>query len=61
MGDHRLSVEMTLVGADGKERKREMWLNWHEERPRDVLNTLMELANESQMPAEWPYDRYNTE
>jgi len=58
MGDHRLSVEMTLVGADGVERKKELWFNWHEDRPRDVLESLMELANESQMPAEWPYDRY---
>jgi len=58
MGDHRLSVEMTLIGADGVERKKELWLNWHEDRPHDVLRALMELANECQMPANWPYDRY---
>jgi len=58
VGDHRLSVEMTLVGADGVERKRELWLNWHEDQPRKVLESLMELADESQLPADWPCDRY---
>jgi len=51
MGDHRLSVEMSLVGADGVERKKEMWVNWHPDTPSDVLEALLELANESQMPA----------
>ena len=54
MSDHRLSVEMTLVGADGVERKKELWLNWHDERPKDVVEALMDLANESQMAASWP-------
>tara|TARA_R110000851_G_scaffold28736_1_gene79731 strand:+ start:1113 stop:1295 length:183 start_codon:yes stop_codon:yes gene_type:complete len=54
MGDHRLSVEMTLVGADGKQRKREMYVNWSADRPRDVIKTLIELSEESQLDAEWP-------
>ena len=58
MGDNRLSVEITLVGADGVERKKELWLNWHEDRPKDVVESLMELADESQLNANWPYDRY---
>ena len=57
MGDHRLNVEMSLVGADGVERKAELWVNWNEERPRDVIKALMDLADRSQMPAIWP-DEY---
>lgn len=51
MGDHRLSVEITLTGADGKQRTREMWVNWHEDRPKDVVQMVMDLAEESQLPA----------
>ena len=60
MGDHRLSVEMTLVGADGKKHKRELWVNWHEDQPKNVMESLMDLAEEAQMPVNWPYDRYDT-
>ena len=56
MGDHRLSVEMTLVGADGKVHKREMWVNWHADQPERVLYTLEELAEEAQLPFNTPYE-----
>lgn len=55
MGDHRLSVEFTLVGADGKQRKREMYVNWNADQPRKVIETLIELAEESQLDADYPY------
>ena len=54
MGDHRLSVEMSLVGADGKVYKRELWLNWDLDRPKNVMELLMDLAEEAQMPVRWP-------
>jgi len=59
MGDHRLSVKISLVGADGEQRKIDLWLNWHEDRPRDVMEALMDLADRCQLPADWPYDRYD--
>jgi hypothetical protein len=61
MGDYRLNVRMALVGADGQERKTDLWLNWHEECPAKVVEALMELANKSQLPACRPYDRYLTD
>lgn len=50
MGVHRLSVKMTLVGADGVQREVTMWVNWHEDTLRDVIRTLTALAKESQLP-----------
>lgn len=58
MGDFRLSVKITLVGADGKERKKDLWLNWHEDRPKDVIKALLELAEESQLPANYPEKQF---
>ena len=49
MGDHRLSVDMTLVGANGEEVKQSMWVNWHEDRPADVYKMIISLAEEAQM------------
>ena len=54
MSDNRLSVEITLVGLDGKQRKREIWVNWHADRPKDVAKTLIELAEECQLEANIP-------
>lgn len=58
MGDHRLSVEMTLVGHDGKERRSAVWLNWHPDQPQAVMDALMNLAEASGLQANWPDQFY---
>lgn len=46
MGDFRLNVKISVVGRDGKEHKRDLWLNWHEDRPVDVYKAVIEAAEE---------------
>lgn len=57
MGDYRIDIVIKLTGADGKQRKREAWLNWDkEETPRKVVNMLETLALESQLQFVSPSD-----
>lgn len=49
MGDHRLNVEISLVGWDGKSRKISRWLNWQPDRPAEIYKAMVELAEESQL------------
>lgn len=52
MGDHRLSVEITLTGRDGKVREIKWFVNWWENKPELLYRELVELAEESGLPVE---------
>lgn len=52
MGDFRFSLDMKLVGRDGKQHTKSMWLNWWEDIPRRVHDEVVELANECNLPVD---------
>lgn len=54
MGDNRLSVKVSLVGLDGKTRTADWWVNWHENSPQNITDGIMQLAKQSQLPANYP-------
>lgn len=56
MGDYRIDIVIKLAGADGKQRKREAWLNWDkkEETPKAVVEMLEKLAADSQLQFHYP-------
>ena len=56
MGDHRINLEISLVGVDGETRRIDWWLNWHENMPARVFDALVRLASESQLPVNSFYD-----
>ena len=47
MGDNRMSVKITLVGSDSKERQIDWWVNWNEDRPGEIYKAIIELARKS--------------
>jgi hypothetical protein len=44
MGDHRLRVEITLMGMDGDEAKIDWWLNWSANKPELLYRDLVAKA-----------------
>ena len=56
MGDHRLNVKISLVGADGIERKIDWWVNWHRDKPSRLFDAMVLLAEESQLPVDSLYE-----
>lgn len=52
MGDHRLNVEISVVGRNDKEEKISMWLNWWETSPQRVFNEMVEMANRAGLPVD---------
>jgi hypothetical protein len=50
MGDHRLNVDISVVGADCKEYKVDMWLNWHEDRPEEIYRAIVAMAQKAGLP-----------
>ena len=59
MGDHRVSIEVTLTGRDGKERHITQWLNWSEDLPSRLFDDLVKLAEDSQLPVNPFYSESN--
>ena len=47
MGDHRLNVEITLSGTDGKTRKIDWWVNWWPDKPEKLYIEMVRLAQDS--------------
>ena len=56
MGDHRISVEITVTGSDGKEQKLDWWLNWTDNMPSRIFDGVVELANKAQLPVDCFHD-----
>ena len=56
MGDHRINVEISVVGSDGKEHKIDWWLNWEERMPARVFDGMVELARRAQLPVDCFYE-----
>lgn len=52
MGDHRISVEITVVGIDGKKEKIDWWLNWTDDMPSRIFERVVELANKAGLPVD---------
>lgn len=50
MGDNRVNVEIRLTGFDGKVRKIDWWLNWHEDIPQKLHEEFVLLAQKSGLP-----------
>ncbi len=50
MGDHRLNVEISVVGADGKKQKIDWWVNWDERAPSKIFDAMVEMARKAQLP-----------
>jgi len=44
MGDNRMSVKITLVGVDGKQRQIDWWVNWTSDRPGEIYKEMILLA-----------------
>ena len=54
MADNRLSVKITVVGSDGKERKIDWYVNWDKEMSTRIFDAVVELAKESHLDVnEW--------
>ena len=58
MGDHRVNVEISVVGTDGKEHKIDWWLNWDENMPAKVFEAMVDMAQKAQLPVETYYDNF---
>ena len=50
MGDHRLNVKISVTGSDGKEQKIDWWVNWDENAPSKIFNSVVVMANKAQLP-----------
>jgi len=50
MGDHRLAVEISIAGFDGKRRKIDWWVNWSDTSPAAIYRAVVELAEKSGLP-----------
>lgn len=46
MGDHRLTVDIQLVGMEGESKKIDWWLNWTPDKPQDLYCELVRIARE---------------
>lgn len=46
MGDHRISVKVSLIGRYGQEAKIDWWLNWTPDKPEALYRKLVEKAQE---------------
>lgn len=49
MADNRVSVKITVVGSDGKERKIDWYVNWDKEMPAKIFDAVVELGQESNL------------
>ena len=49
MGDFRFRLEMSVVGRDGKEHKRDWWLNWNPDISERVYREVIEMAEEADL------------
>ena len=56
MGDHRLNVEISVVGVDGKKQKIDWWVNWNEDRPIEIFNAIIEMAKKAGLQANRFYE-----
>lgn len=54
MGDHRLSVEITLIGSDGETKKISWHVNWWEDKPAKLFDAMVKMAEEAHLPVN-PY------
>lgn len=52
MGDHRLNVDISVMGLGGRIKKVEMWLNWHERRPEEIYRAVVQMAIEAELPVD---------
>lgn len=50
MGDHRLAVDISLVGQDGKTRKVSQRINWIDKAPEQLFRATVKLAEDSGLP-----------
>lgn len=56
MGDHRLSVEIVVVGQNGKDHKISWWVNWYENKPKELFDAMVEMAQNAGLPVDGFYD-----
>lgn len=47
MGDHRVSVKISIVGDDGKERSIDLYVNYSDDIPERINNQVIKLIEES--------------
>jgi len=52
MGDHRLNVEISVVGADGKKQKIDWWVNWTASQPSKLFDAMVNMARKAQLPVD---------
>ena len=55
MGDHRVSVKISVMGFDGEEQKIDMWLNWSADVPARVHQAMVKMAEKAQLPCDFYY------
>ena len=58
MGDHRVNIEISVIGNDGKKQSIDWWLNWDEHMPAKVFEAMVDMAQKAQLPVETYYDNF---
>jgi len=58
MGDHRVNIEISVVGTDGKKQSIDWWLNWDENMPAKVFEAMVDMAQKARLPVETYYDNF---
>ena len=59
MGDHRISVEISVTGLDGNEAKIDWWLNWSPDIPSRLFNELVRKAEGVGLQTCSYYEKYD--
>ena len=50
MGDHRLSVKISVIGSDHEEYNIDMWVNWNENHPSIIHDSMVKMAERAGLP-----------
>ena len=56
MGDHRVSIDISVMGFDGKVEKIDCWWNWDADVPSRVYRLMIKMAEKAHLPVDYDVD-----